>query len=298
MAERMTTDNPTAGTDHPALTTVPEKLPRISHPHAPKFRGAFMALGGIAVAAILVVVGVIIHDDNRANPSKPMASSKAWSDWTPTSSGSAGITEVADFVAPYYRSNAAEQLDAITPISVSQSNAAGTTTGKGMTVVVNTASSSAKAESLELLTGKTVAYNICGLGPKDCELAGTPTANRGLLMRREALELALYTFKYTDASNVVTVLPPEHSITASGTDGAKVTVATLFERAELQSLLDKPLKQTLSDYPLDISELGLWSKTTEAALVQEITTDSLYSAQVEAQQEGGTLLVLNPLPSQ
>jgi len=33
-------------------------------------------------------------------------------------------------------------------------------------------------------------------------------------------------------------------------------------------------------------------------LVQEITADGLFSSQVEAQQEGGTLLVLSPLPAQ
>jgi hypothetical protein len=143
-----------------------------------------------------------------------------------------------------------------------------------------------------------VAYNICGLGPKDCELPGTATINRMLLLRREALELALYTFKYTNASNVVAVLPPGHSITTNGTPGAKVTVATLFERSELAPFLKTPLSKTLSDYPLDISELGLWSKTTEAELVQEVTADGLFSSQVEAQQEGGTLIVLNPLPSQ
>jgi hypothetical protein len=119
-----------------------------------------------------------------------------------------------------------------------------------------------------------------------------------LLLRREALELALYTFKYTSASNVIAVLPPGHSVTTSGTPGSKVTVAALFERSELQTFLKTPLKKTLSDYPLDISELGLWSKTTEAELVQEITADGLFSSQVEAQQEGGTLLVLSPLPAQ
>jgi hypothetical protein len=257
-----------------------------------------LTLGGIAAAAIIGAVALIIHDSNRRSSHATVASSKGWSAWSPTSSGSDGVTEIADFVAPYYRLDAASQLDAITPISVSQSTAAGTTTGKGMTVVVNAASSSAKAESLELLTGKTVAYNICGLGAKDCELPGTATINRMLLLRREALELALYTFKYTNAANVIAVLPPGHSVTVNGTLGSKVTVATLFQRSELQPFLKTPLKKTLSDYPLDISELGLWSKTTEAELVQEVTADGLFSSQLEAQQEGGTLLVLSPLPSQ
>jgi hypothetical protein len=116
----MTTENAAAApAEHTALKTVPEKLPRISHPHAPKFRAAFFALGGIAVAAILVVVGVVIRDNNR-HRSSTLAHAKAWSSWSPSTGGSQGVIEIADFVAPYYRLNAASQLDAITPISVSQ----------------------------------------------------------------------------------------------------------------------------------------------------------------------------------
>src|SRR5207237_964365 len=53
------------------------------------------------------------------------------------------------------------------------------------------------------------AFNLCGLA-KDCSIdSSTPGEPRGRLLRREALELALYTFKYVPASEtVVTFLPP------------------------------------------------------------------------------------------
>ena len=65
---------------------------------------------------------------------------------------------------------------------------------------------------MSLLTGNTIAYNLCGVGGKDCAIgAGTPSNSRLLLLRREALELALYTFKYIRGTqNVLTILPPGH----------------------------------------------------------------------------------------
>ena len=60
------------------------------------------------------------------------------------------------------------------------------------------------------LSGNTIAYNLCGIGGKNCAIGvGQPSTDRLLLLRREALELALYTFKYIGGTqNVVAILPP------------------------------------------------------------------------------------------
>ena len=153
-------------------------------------------------------------------------------------SGSTGIDEIAQYVAPYYRQTSAQQLNVITPIQLSQTTAAGTTTGSGLTIAINKNTSS-KDPSLGLLNGRTVAYNVCGLGAKDCALAGTASTNRMLLLRREGLELALYTFEYISGSqNVGIVLPPGHTVTSTGSSEKGVTVALLFLRTQLQPLLD------------------------------------------------------------
>jgi hypothetical protein len=286
------------------IATASEKLPRVPVPHAQKFRVALAVLCGIALGAIVIALAILGHGSNRNNVASIGADH--WSSWAPSTGGSDGVTEIADRIAPYYRISGSQQLDAVTPIAVSQATAAGTTTGSGLTVAVNTNPTS-KSQSLSLLNGKTVAYNICGLGPKNCELAGKPSTDRMLLMRREALELALYTFKYIGtAENVLAVLPPSKPTTSSSsstssgssTSGARVTVAVLFIRKELQPWLDVPLSKTLQSYPPEVSELPLWSKTTEAALVDQVTANGLFSSQVEAQQEGGSLLVLSPLPPQ
>ncbi len=279
--------------DPSVINTDTRSLPRFSHPHAQKFRVATVLLFIVAAAAVAGAI-VFLVEHNKKHSAIAAAAATHWSSWHPANTGTEGTIEIADHVAPYYRLNASQELDAVTPISMSESNNAGVTTGKGLTVVVNAAGSSSNSQNLELLVGKTVAYNICGLGVSNCELTGTASTARMLLLRREALELALYTFKYSPGvQNVISVLPPGHAA-----NGSAVTVSVLFVRSELKSLLNTPLNKTLSSYPLEVSELGLWSQTNEAGLVNTLTSEGLFTSQVEAQQEGGDLLVLDPISTQ
>jgi hypothetical protein len=296
MADDMTTENP-ASTEPvsrtpPALSRGAQDLPRLDHPHAPRFRVVTAVLVGVAVAAIAVAVVLASRGSNHVALTSP----SNWSSWRPDSSSGSGVSEIAQHVSPYYRVSAAQQLDTISPIALSQASAAGTTTGKGLIVAINQSSS---GRGLGLLNGKTIAYNVCGLGAKDCELAGAASINRMLLLRREALELALYTFTYIGGSqNVVVVLPPGHTVTAGGSDTKGVTVALIFQRATLQPWLSVPLSRTLQQYPPELSQLSLWSKTQEAGFVDQVTAHGLFSSQVETLQVGGTALVLTPLPAQ
>lgn len=296
----MTIENP-ASSEHtplagqPALGGGSQQLPRLQHPHATKFRVVIAVLFGIAVGAIAIAV---VAAARSGGAKRTLASGARWSSWAPDSAGSIGVSEIAQHTSPFYRLSAAQQLDVITPIQLAQTTAAGTTTGSGLTIAINQ-SSPGKTPSLGLLNGKTVAYNICGLGAKSCELAGTPSIDRMLLLRREALELALYTFEYIGGTqNVVVVLPPGHTVSSSGVTTKGVTVALVFLRSELQPWLNVPLAKTLQQYPPAVSQLGVWSKTGEAGFVDQVTAHGLFSSQVQSQQEGGSLLVLTPLPAQ
>jgi hypothetical protein len=219
-------------------------------------------------------------------------------------------TEIADHLAPFYRMSAASQLDVVTVINLANPNVTGTTgsgsaSGSGLEVAVDTGSS---ANDLSLLSGSTIAYNLCGVGGSNCAIGGTASTNRLLLLRREALELALYTFKYiSGTSNVVAVLPPgrtEVTTTLSAKPPPKnakattepVDIAVLFDRQELQPWLNIPLGETLAEFPPAVPELPLWVKTEEAGLVDQITARGLFSEHIESVQDGSNLLVLNPLP--
>ena len=145
--------------------------------------------------------------DRESRDHDPKKTAVAWSAWAPGVSGGQGATAIADHIAPYYRFSASRQLDVVTPMALTTPSSNGTVSGNGLVVAVNTGT--AKAEKLSLLGGHTVAYNICGLGTSNCALGGKPSAARLLLLRREALELALYSFKYISGTeNVIAVLPP------------------------------------------------------------------------------------------
>lgn len=289
----MTTDHATAG-EPVALSTKPEKLAREALPHSQKFRVALAMLSGIAVGAVVIAI-VILANSNSASAVK----AGPWSAWVPSDGGSQGAVEIAGHVAPSYELTSSKPLNAVTPMSLTQTSSSGTTTGSGPRIVVNTGGKVITSSSLELLSGDTVAYDICGLAATGrCELPGTPSTDRMLLMKREALELALYTFKYiSDSQNVLAVLPPGHPTTtgSTGKSSATVTESVLFSRKEVQPLLDLPLSRSLQEYPPTMADLPSWSQSTEANLVDEVTGRGLFTSQVESQQTGGRLLVLSPV---
>ena len=166
------------------------------------------------------------------------------------------------------------------------------------------------SSQVSLLGGHTIAYNLCGIGSSNCSItAGKASPDRLLLLRREALELALYTFKYIDGvQNVVAILPPGHTVAGcSGicptphqkTSVKAVDVALLFVKAELQPWLDKPLSATFPErFPPEVPELSLWKQTPEAGLVAQITERGLFSEKLVQAQDGSNLIVLDPQPPQ
>ncbi len=272
-----------------------------------RFRLATAVLFGIAIGAIGVAIGLL-----AAGGGHRVAGAR-WSPWSPSTGGTTGATEIAERVAPLYRLTAADQLDVVTVMRLANPNDASATAGSGYTVAIGSGASA--TQNLSLLGGRTVAYDVCGLGASDCALAGTPSGARLLLLRREALELALYSFRYLPRTdNVIVVLPPGRTASStasrltatpppasappSTTSSVPVTVAVLFVRAELAPWLATPLASTLSQYPPPVPDLSLWVKTQEAGLVDQITGHGLFSEQIETEQDGANLLVLNQLPPQ
>jgi hypothetical protein len=163
------------------------------------------------------------------------------------------------------------------------------------------------SSAVSLLTGKTIAYNLCGIGGSNCQIGvGTPSVARLLLLKREALELALYTFKYISGTqNVVAILPPGYTTQSctglcpkpnQRSTTKPVDIALLFLHDELQPWLGQPINQTLpGPFPPSVSQM---STAPEAGLVDQITARGLFSENVEQAQDGSNLIVLNPLPPQ
>ncbi len=263
----------------------------------------------MAVAALLIAVAV--GTAGRPGP----AINAQWSDWAPPESGTLGARDIADHVAPLYRISPVDQLAVVTVVNLdsaaAQAAAAsaaanGTTSSPtgGLQVAVRENPTSGQ---VSLLGGNTIAYNLCGIGGKNCAIGvGTPSTNRLLLLRREALELAMYTFKYIGGvTNVVAILPPGHTQQTSQlsqtpptkpTTSKPMDVAVLFQRQELAPLLNLPLRVSLPEqFPPTVAQMP---SAREAGLVDQVTGRGLFSEQLQRAQDGSNLIVLNPLPPQ
>jgi hypothetical protein len=223
----------------------------------------------------------------------------SWSTWQPADGGLAGAQEIADFVSPYYRASPANQLAVVTAVNLNN--------GANPLQVAVPASGSASGGLLPLPASSTIVYNLCGVGSHDCSIGvGAPSSSRLLLLRREGLELALYTFKYLPGiQSVVAILPPGHTVQGCTGICAKpqeklttkpVDIALAFGRSELEPWLAHPLRTTLPELiPPTVSQM---SNAPEAELVSIITAHGLFSERSEQAQDGSTVLALSPMPPQ
>ena len=79
------------------------------------------------------------------------------------------------------------------------------------TIAIRPDTSTGKKEEDEIdiiPTTSSLQYILCGLGQNCSIKGGTASEERHALLRREALELALYTFKYVDGVDSVSVFLP------------------------------------------------------------------------------------------
>jgi len=125
----------------------------------------------------------------------------------------------------------------------------------------------------------TIMYVFCGPGNK-CGLSPNATPQTDTLLRRESLELALYTFKYWHGINsVVALLPP--------LNGTKPAV--YLRRRAFEYVLSKPLDRTL---PTHQRVTGESMSEAEQQRVDRLTADNLYASEFEILPNGRALLVL------
>lgn len=188
-------------------------------------------VAGAGVGALLVLVG-------RGSP----APAPAWSAWEPTGTSDQRVAQIADHVNDQYRLPSGKALVAITY----QGLPVGTVDGKdilpvrALAIQPDTTGGRADENDVATVTGtSTVQYNLCGLGGGCTIPEGKPSVAREQLLRREALELALYSFRYLDGIDSTLVLLPPTG------DGNEAT-AVFLSRKDLGAELNRPLDQTLT----------------------------------------------------
>jgi hypothetical protein len=207
-----------------------EELPRFEQRRA--VHGGRFMLGYLVVVVLFgAALGVLaLMTQTDTSPTAP----GNWSAWSPQDGGFQSAREIAQHVSTKYKGTSGEQLAAITA-------SPGEVQGIPVRYVAIRAGQRARLQQGDvnvLDPGETVLYTFCGLGGKrNCALPGNPTAERSLLLRREALELSLYTFKHmSDVQTVISLLPPPSQDTA---------LAVFLQRKHVEDALAKPLARTL-----------------------------------------------------
>jgi hypothetical protein len=228
------------------------------------------ALGATA-AGVVLALGGSVH---------PAA---AWSDWRPDAGGISAARQIAAQVAPDYRLPSGKQL--VDVIAKAPSVSPGNQQIPVHYLAVRGTKGS-QDEITDVSSSNTVMYSLCGLGPTCSIASGTASVARGRLVRREILELALYTFKYVGGiKNVIAFMPPK--------PGAAPQYAVYLREADLQAQLDQPLAQTLrAKTPLPNT-----MPAREVRLVDATTESRVYTFSLSQAQQGDAILVLAPLPA-
>lgn len=193
--------------------------------HKSRFALAYLLLGAAAGAAL----GGFIVLAKKSSPGPAFV----WSSWKPAASSSeAQLFEIANHIGSTYRLASGDQMTAV-KIGAPSGDGSVRAIGVPKNNQPQTLNDFARYDG-----SKSVIYRLCGAA-RNCSIPeGKPTVSRGTVLRREALELALYTMKYEKIDNVLVFFPP-------GTRKSKLSLTLFFHRKDLSGRLDHPLRSTL-----------------------------------------------------
>jgi hypothetical protein len=248
-------------------------------PHTPLYGIRF----GVAYALLAVILGtaaglaVVLAGDDDAAPSG------TWSEWRPQSDGAtAQIKEIADFVAQRYRLPSGRQLVGVIPDPLSVQTEEGAVPVSDIAIRSGTTEHDVvKIESAD----DSWMFTLCGLGDRCVIEEGEPSIERARLLRREVLELALYSFHYVESvKSIIAFMPPRNPRTAGS--------LVYLRRQDLQRNIEQPLSETL----LPLERLTLDDLAPgEADLVDALTDTRLYNYDFRPGPTGGPIMILDPL---
>ncbi len=236
--------------------------------------------GGLALVLVAAVVGFVVLVVNPDSSSSNSSSSgKAWSPWKPPSGTPAAMARaIAKHVATEYKLNTkGTQLVAVV---------AGrpTVTADTHKIAISTITVNQGGGDDVVPTNSTWSEQLCGLGTACSIDSGQATEARGRLVRREALEVALYTFKFVPTINsIVAFMPPP--------PGKPPTTLLYLQKDDLSKQLSQPLADTL---PLAKPPLPTAPDPTEKATIDKLTLPTVYSFKVQQLQDASAVLILNP----
>jgi hypothetical protein len=244
-------------------------------PYRHRFGFVTGALAGILVAAAAALAVVLTNGGPRDGFAKD------WSRWAPDSADlTGGAEQIAQHVGGEYHLRNDKQLVLVTggPLEIQNIPLRVAVSDNGST---------------EALDGKAVLYTLNGLGPNGSIAGGKASTKRHLLLRREALELALYSFRYLDGVDMVVALlppaPPKKGADAATAAQTQQKQAIFFRPGDLKPQLQVPLGATVPPAaPLPDDFEG-----SEAQRIDSLTRSNLFFYDFTQGQDAKAYLVLN-----
>jgi hypothetical protein len=251
-----------------------------------KFAIAYLILAAIVGAAVGLGVVLATRDDNKATNALPGA---RWSRWVPSASGTLGAREIARHVSPSYRLANGRQLAAVAAGPMQLRTAQGTVPVSAL--LISSGIAGRVKERIDVtFPGSGVFYTQCGR-LEGCQPSANPTVAEQVLLQREALELALYTFRYLpDADAVIDFLPPRPGVDQND---PRYRRAIYFPREAFAKKLETPLENTVPSVKDGISPNSLSADDVNRVL--GILAGHTFHYAYQQAPDSSALLVLTPI---
>jgi hypothetical protein len=246
-----------------------------------RFAGIYVVLALVAGVA----AGALIIELTKSE----VGPAPAWSAWKPDGSSTARVRQIADHVSTRYRFPDGDQL-VVALAGPPTVTAGGETTNpipiRAIAVRPDTTTGKAEEDDIQIFdASKSMQYVLCGLGESCAISQGEASEARHSLLRRQALELSLYTFKYVDNVDSVTVfLPPPPGGTQQGS-------AVFLRRSDVKDELSHPLASTIAPGAPSIGQIP----ARELQTLNRITRPRLYRYEYTQAQDLSAVLVLDPI---
>ena len=258
---------PAAEEPPPVVEMEAEAAPPGATPFRTRFGFVWGVLAGVAVCVVALTGVLAATAEDEKGP--PLAAN--WSNWKPSTSQMInGAEEIALHVSRQYQLDSGQQIAAI------QSGPM-TFGGEPVGVAVQP-----RGGQIEVLDGDGLLY---GLNVLDEDDKSTSLKTRDKLLKREALELALYSFRYLDDVTMVTVALPA----ATKKDETKQSRAIFYRPGDLLPQLQVPLAKTLSPvtpHPKSLTK-------AESARVDSLVLRNLFESSIQPLDSRRRYLVLS-----
>jgi hypothetical protein len=261
---------------------VPTVAPITAEPGKPKppvlyhsrFVTMYILLG---VALVATVVGVVMALGTSISPKQ------IWSAWKPANgSADARTSEIAQHTGGQYKLPSGNQMLDVIPkkLTVPLVDSSGSTQNVPIAGIVLRQKGTAD-KVVVLSSNDSRLFQLCGTGASCAIGEGKASVARGRLVRREALQLALLTFKYVPGvTHVIEFMPPP--------PGSTPSLVTYFEKPDLKPQLSSPLRTTMSVKAPTASTMT----AKESATIDRVTTGHVYTFTFRTTQLGQAVLLL------